>query len=502
MKQGIRPFGIFLFLIAVLVLLTVISIIFPQNGIHLGKDFYLYFPEPGGIFRSDTPEYADITDLLDSWTDETDEHAVLHVSEDTLAEGIPLEPVIDSLNEYNNVAPAASEQELRKLVFPLEFPDDSDTVMYSFFRHLDKTGDRGNLLRILHYGDSQIENNRISSTLRNRFQARFGGSGIGMFPVVSPVPHSASIQVLTAGRWERYTPLERGNNRPSHNRYGLLMSFSSISGTDEVSDINGSFTIRPTTYGNYRSRTMNQLGIFFGNTAKPILLELLRAGETLEAELFFPSDSLRWIKWTLPEKSDEYTVRIQGEGSPEIYSVLLDDTSGVAVDNIAMRGSGGLEFSGTNAGLLRKMMDELNVRLVLLQFGVNVVPNIVDDYSYYENALLRQLQFLQSLSPDICIIVIGVSDMSRRLPGGQFESYPNIRLIRDAQRNAAFRAGFPFWDLFEAMGGQNSMPSWVMAEPPLGQNDYTHFTFRGSALVGDLLYKAIAGEYDKYLDLK
>jgi hypothetical protein len=86
---------------------------------------------------------------------------------------------------------------LRKVVFPLEFPDNNDTVMYPFFRHLDKTGERGKLLRILHYGDSQIENNRISSTLRNRFQARFGGSGIGMFPVVSPVPHNASIQVQT-----------------------------------------------------------------------------------------------------------------------------------------------------------------------------------------------------------------------------------------------------------------------------------------------------------------
>ena len=499
MKQGIRPFHIFLFLLAILGLLSVISIIFPQNGIRLGKDFYLYFPNPGSIFKSDDPEYADITDLLDSWTDQDDPTA-LPVQE--IIEGIPEEPVKDSLYEYNQVATPTDEQELRKLVFPLEFPDSNDTVMYSFFRHLDKAGERGNLLRILHYGDSQIENNRISSTLRNRFQARFGGSGIGMFPVVSPVPHSASIQVQTSGRWERFTPLDRGSRSPGHNRYGLLMSFSSIAGPDGTPDISGTFSIRPTNYGSARSRRMNQLRIFFENTNSPFLMELLRAGETIEAELFFPSDSLRWIGWKLPESSDEYRVRIHGEGSPEIYSVMLDDTSGVAVDNIAMRGSSGLEFSGTDEGLLKRMLDVLNVRLVLLQFGVNVVPNIVDDYSYYERALLRQLQFLKSVGPDLCIIVIGVSDMSRRIPGGQFESYPNIGLIRDAQRRAAFSAGFPFWDLFTAMGGQHSMPSWVMADPPLGQPDYIHFTFRGSALVGDLIYSAIAEEYNKYLDLQ
>jgi hypothetical protein len=167
------------------------------------------------------------------------------------------------------------------------------------------------------------------------------------------------------------------------------MSFSSISETDRVSDINGSFSIRPTSYGNSRSQRMNQLGIFFGNTGKPFLMELIRAGETIEAELFFPSDSLRWVGWTLPESSGEYTVRLQGEDSPEIYSVLLDDTSGVAVDNIAMRGSAGLEFSGTDAGLMREMLDVLNVRLVLLQFGVNVVPNIVEDYSYYEKCIVK-----------------------------------------------------------------------------------------------------------------
>jgi hypothetical protein len=84
MKQGIRPIGIFLFLLAVLGLLTVISIIFPQNGIHLGKDFYFYFPDPGSILRTDDPEYADITDLLESWTDEHDDQVVLPVPETRL----------------------------------------------------------------------------------------------------------------------------------------------------------------------------------------------------------------------------------------------------------------------------------------------------------------------------------------------------------------------------------------------------------------------------------
>jgi hypothetical protein len=109
------------------------------------------------------------------------------------------------------------------------------------------------------------------------------------------------------------------------------------------------------------------------------------------------------------------------------------------------------------------------------------------------------MNFLKSLYPGTGIIVIGVSDMSRRTAGGHFESYPNIELIREAQKNAAFRAGFPFWDLFEAMGGKNSMPAWVNAGPPLAQLDYVHFTFRGAALVGDLLFNAIIADYAGFL---
>ena len=38
--------------------------------------------------------------------------------------------------------------------------------------------------RIIHYGDSQLEGDRISGYLRNRLQQLYGGSGLGFIPVV------------------------------------------------------------------------------------------------------------------------------------------------------------------------------------------------------------------------------------------------------------------------------------------------------------------------------
>lgn len=501
MQQHVTPFKVFLFLFALFGVLITISLVFPTGGIRLGEDFYLYFPGRKDVLKTVNPKYADISHLLDAYESENNS-LTIHYPE---IFSLPVTQEADSYEpadkkEYVLTDEAdtvvADAVRLRELVFPLQLPPDNDSAMDMFYEELDAIKSENRTLRIIHYGDSQIENNRITSALRNRFQSAFGGSGIGMFPVVSPVPHNASVNVILQGRWKRYTPLG-GQGNTGHNRYGLLLSFSSLV-NGNIDGLSGSFTLRPTGTGYRRLQQTNELGIFFGYNNEPFTMELISGDEILDAELFFPADSLQYLKWKLPRSPGEYSVSFQGEGSPLIFSVSLDDASGVSVDNVPLRGSSGLEFAGTDPEIMRKMMENLNVRLLLLQFGVNVVPHVVDDYTYYENALLRQLDFFRSLDPDIVIIVIGVSDMSRKITGGYYESFPNIELIRDAQRNAAFRAGFAFWDMYEAMGGKNSMPAWVTADPPLAQADHIHFTFRGSALLGDLLYNSIISGYDNY----
>ena len=42
-------------------------------------------------------------------------------------------------------------------------------------------------MRVLHYGDSQLEEDRISSELRERLQTAFGGTGVGMVPAIQAV---------------------------------------------------------------------------------------------------------------------------------------------------------------------------------------------------------------------------------------------------------------------------------------------------------------------------
>ncbi len=132
-----------------------------------------------------------------------------------------------------------------------------------------------------------------------------------------------------------------------------------------------------------------------------------------------------------------------------------------------------------------------------MQFGVNVVPYVVKDYTYYEVQLLKQLRYLKKLHPNLAIIILGVSDMSKK-ENGHYVSYPNIEKIRDAQRRAAFKAGCAFWDTYSAMGGKNSMPSWVFSDPPLARKDFIHFSYQGSKVIAEMFYNALMNDYKEF----
>ena len=133
--------------------------------------------------------------------------------------------------------------------------------------------------------------------------------------------------------------------------------------------------------------------------------------------------------------------------------------------------------------------------LILLQFGGNVVPYM--NPGYYQRAFKRELQFYKEICPGVPIIVIGPADMSYR-EKGVFHTYPGLESIRDALKFATLESGFAFWDLYEAMGGRNSMPSYVHTDPPLARTDYIHFTNLGINLMGEMFYNSLMLEYNNY----
>lgn len=391
----------------------------------------------------------------------------------------------------------ADEKELQTSVVALQYSGAFLKEIHTFFIRISRLRESGEVIRILHYGDSQIEGDRITAEIRNNAQNKFGGMGPGLIPVVPPTRQEGAFQISHTGNWKRYSFQSKDI---FHNRWGSLFGFARFTQPGEVNENETDvlFGMKSRAFGYKGARNFKKARLFFGYQMKPVYIEISRAGTILEADFFPPENNLKIFQYSWKEPVNNLTVRMKGKDSPDVFAVALDDHWGLAVDNIPLRGSSGLEFTRSDTAFLRKMFRELNTGMILLQFGVNVVPHVVGDYSYYENGLYRQLVLLKKLNPGVPVIILGVSDMST-MEAGVYRSYPNIQLIRNAQRNAALRAGCGFWDTYEAMGGNNSMVAWVFADPPLAQKDFTHFSHHGSKIIGQMFWNTLLTEYDIFI---
>jgi len=75
---------------------------------------------------------------------------------------------------------------------------------------------------------------------------------------------------------------------------------------------------------------------------------------------------------------------------------------------------------------------------------------------------------------------------------------PVIPLLIQAQERIAFDNKLLFWNMFEAMGGENSMALFANSKPALANKDYTHLNFAGGRKVGLAFARSFIHEVDQY----
>ncbi|MBR3717423.1 MAG: hypothetical protein IKN19_05560, partial [Bacteroidaceae bacterium] len=81
---------------------------------------------------------------------------------------------------------------------------------------------------------------------------------------------------------------------------------------------------------------------------------------------------------------------------------------------------------------------------------------------------------------------------------GEILTMPGIRNLVRFQHQLAADEGVAFWNMFEAMGGNESMKALVEKHPSLAALDYTHLNFRGGKYLASLLFEAIQYGKERY----
>ena len=487
--MNVSPIRTILFLLSVFTILLVVATTFPANGIHIGKHLHVKFASLEQIF-GERPTYADVSGII-AQNQQMVDSSLVEVN-DTIIE--IAEPAFDTIR--------ANADELKSTIEKIQFPANNRNLLFPAFRAMENARRRKKVVRIMHFGDSQLEGDRITSFLRYKLQGHFGGCGVGLVPAQQVYDFKYSILQENSDNWYRYTIYGNRDTALTHNRYGLLASFAQFTSPFEnpATDTTQkhawiSFESSPYSYKN--TKHFRQLRFIYGQCPPGVDISLQYNHQGALSESLQPTQHYKVKRWLFDTSIVAARLELSGVKSPEVYGLALDDIAGVAVDNIAMRGCSGLVFTKMDSVLLSALLKEMNVSLLILQFGGNVVPSQSKSYGYYEKWFSSQLQRLRKMAPNIPIIVIGVSDMSIK-ENNYYVTYPSVPKVRDALKKACFKNNTAYWDLYEAMGGENSMPSWVFATPPLATTDFVHFNSRGARLVANMFYNALWNEYAYY----
>ena len=173
--------------------LPFIHLVNAQDSVESVNDLTLQFVSASDLFTAKNKVVVDLDSVLGDMAMDT-------VVEDTVVVDTSFnEPELDCKIQYVKV---------------------ERSVLHGFFEALYEVENGSEqLIRILHYGDSQLEGDRISDYLRNKMQNRFGGFGPGIVLPIDISHARVSVRQSESRDWKKYAIYSKKRHPKRH--YGI-----------------------------------------------------------------------------------------------------------------------------------------------------------------------------------------------------------------------------------------------------------------------------------------
>lgn len=451
-------------MLAVIAVLALVALSFPREGVKIGQT-ELRFP---------SIEEALTREPLEA----VGEPALSYEDSVKMEE---LKSLKDTLAHYKEVFVGDAGQ--------FYFPNDNVAFFDKVFDEMSRARANKRIIRILHYGDSQIEMDRLSANLREYFQTLFGGGGPGMLPAIQTIP-SAVVSQRATGDLTAYAAYGDAGERTSSGNYGIMAKNYHMASSAVVN-------IYASKHHAAREKVkhFSSVKLLINDRNGKFKAQIQAKGNERKYVLESPGKGVQLLQCQLDTESTALTLRMSGNS--DIYGIMVDDGYGVNVDNFPLRGCSGTIFTRIKDTLLQRCYELSDVGIILLQFGGNSVPSLYNEASIkkFKDATSDQIRYIRTLYPKAVVVYIGPSDMSTR-KGGSLRTYPCLPDLITALKEAAHENGAAYWDLYAAMGGENSMIQWVKSG--LAGPDYVHFTPKGAEIMGDIMAKSFEEVYNFY----
>ncbi|TAE47955.1 MAG: hypothetical protein EAZ89_16465 [Bacteroidetes bacterium] len=353
-----------------------------------------------------------------------------------------------------------------------------------FFTKLQACRDGKSRARVAYFGDSMIEGDLITETLRAALQQEFGGTGVGFMALTSQAyAFRKTVFHRFEGGWQNYS-LQGG--------YPKEMALG-ISGEAFFAGKESGSWVR---YKDPAGSPYERVSLYYGRSADSLASQaptISFSGKTMALDGTSEVNEARISRTPLSD------IRINFENCAELplYGVSLESEYGALVDNFAFRGSSGQNLIKIPSQVLRQFDRHLEYNLVILHFGLNVVSADRENFDNYTKGMAQVVAHFRRAMPNADILVISVSDRCTRI-GGSWQTDPSVPKVVESQRQAAELSGAAFLNLFEEMGGNNTLVRWVKAKPALARSDYAHPTREGAARIGEIVHQYLFREMSNW----
>ncbi len=390
-----------------------------------------------------------------------------------------------------------------------------DSELTPFFEALKLCEQNGTPVRIAYFGDSIIEGDLITQSLRKNLQTRFGGSGVGFVPITSIVANfRTTIKHSFSNEWSTFSLMN-----PNPNRYPIGMSgyvsmplwekvqFKTTaaldsSGTTPVPVDTVKTISSPYCWVRYRGSPVSnpdalfhRIRLFYSNAPSGYSIQTTLGKQPIQKISLSPGKELQSLALNVNTPIENIEMIFPKSNSLCAYGMSFDSPRGVYVDNYALRGYSGMYFTNIPRNILAGFQQQMHYNLIVLQYGTNVSQASVRDYSAYRNGMIKSIRYLQEIFPGTPILVISIGDKSMKV-GTEYQTSPDIPYLVQAQQEVTRKTNTVFWNLYENMGGYNSMVTWANSTPPLAQRDYTHFNSYGTNKIAGMLTQFLMKQYD------
>ena len=340
--------------------------------------------------------------------------------------------------------------------------------------------------RIAMFGDSFIEGDIFCAEVRNSLQDIFGGNGVGFVPITSEVASFRNTIGHTYSGFQSYSVVKKVDKYEPYGAGGFCFTAGK---ENEVT-----YSVNP----NYKHLSMfHDVRLFYTTPENTVFKYSINSGEKSDLSV---SASTQLQEHLLKDvRATTVSFNFPVSDTLKLYGVSFEDSTGIYVDNFSLRGNSGLNLNLIQESMQRQFNHLQDYQMVILQYGLNVVAPDSKELGWYINPMINVVQKIKRCFPDAAILLLGVSDRSTKVDGN-YQTMESIPVMIAAQREIARRSQIAFYNLFEAMGGTNSMVSYVENDPPLANKDYTHLTFLGGRKVASIFVKSLLTEFQKYND--